>query len=130
MTMGEGIARPEDERFMAAAIRLSRWHTGQTSTNPSVGCVIVRDGAIVGRAVTALGGRPHAEPQALAEAGELARGATAYVTLEPCSHHGKTPPCANALIAYGVGRVVISVTDPISGYPAAAFPCCAMPVSR
>ncbi|EJJ27964.1 bifunctional diaminohydroxyphosphoribosylaminopyrimidine deaminase/5-amino-6-(5-phosphoribosylamino)uracil reductase RibD [Rhizobium sp. CF142] len=110
--MGEGIARPEDERFMAAAIRLSRWHTGQTSTNPSVGCVIVRDGVIVGRAVTALGGRPHAEPQALAEAGELARGATAYVTLEPCSHHGKTPPCAEALIAYGVGRVVISVTDP------------------
>lgn len=110
--MSEGIARPEDERFMAAAIRLSRWHTGQTSTNPSVGCVIVRDGAIVGRAVTALGGRPHAEPQALAEAGELARGATAYVTLEPCSHHGKTPPCAEALIAYGVGRVVISVTDP------------------
>lgn len=110
--MGEGIARPEDERFMAAAIRLSRWHTGQTSTNPSVGCVIVRDGVIVGRAVTALGGRPHAEPQALAEAGEFARGATAYVTLEPCSHHGKTPPCAEALIAYGVGRVVISVTDP------------------
>jgi diaminohydroxyphosphoribosylaminopyrimidine deaminase / 5-amino-6-(5-phosphoribosylamino)uracil reductase len=110
--MGEEIAQPEDERFMAAAIRLSRWHTGQTSTNPSVGCVIVRDGAIVGRAVTALGGRPHAEPQALAEAGELARGATAYVTLEPCSHHGKTPPCAEALIAYGVGRVVISVTDP------------------
>lgn len=110
--MGEGIAQPEDERFMAAAIRLSRWHTGQTSTNPSVGCVIVRDGTIVGRAVTAVGGRPHAEPQALAEAGELARGATAYVTLEPCSHHGKTPPCAEALIAYGVGRVVISVTDP------------------
>ncbi|MBB3411411.1 diaminohydroxyphosphoribosylaminopyrimidine deaminase/5-amino-6-(5-phosphoribosylamino)uracil reductase [Rhizobium sp. BK316] len=110
--MGGGIVQPEDERFMAAAIRLSRWHTGQTSTNPSVGCVIVRDGAIVGRAVTALGGRPHAEPQALAEAGELARGATAYVTLEPCSHHGKTPPCAEALIAHGVGRIVISVTDP------------------
>ena len=110
--MGEGIAQAEDERFMAAAIRLSRWHTGQTSTNPSVGCLIVRDGAIVGRAVTALGGRPHAEPQALAEAGELARGATAYVTLEPCSHHGKTPPCAEALIAHGVGRVVISVSDP------------------
>ncbi|GAA3077417.1 bifunctional diaminohydroxyphosphoribosylaminopyrimidine deaminase/5-amino-6-(5-phosphoribosylamino)uracil reductase RibD [Rhizobium viscosum] len=107
-----GIVQPEDERFMAAAIRLARWHTGQTSTNPSVGCLIVRDGAIVGRAVTALGGRPHAEPQALAEAGELARSATAYVTLEPCSHHGKTPPCAEALIAYGVGRVVISVTDP------------------
>src|SRR6478752_4137332 len=102
-------AAEDDARFMQEAIRLSRWHTGQTSTNPSVGCVIVRDGVIVGRAVTALGGRPHAEPQALAEAGELARGATAYVTLEPCSHHGKTPPCAEALIAYGVGRVVISV---------------------
>ncbi|OWV88651.1 bifunctional diaminohydroxyphosphoribosylaminopyrimidine deaminase/5-amino-6-(5-phosphoribosylamino)uracil reductase [Rhizobium sp. R635] len=103
---------PHDERFMAAAIRLSRQHLGRTATNPSVGCLIVKDGAIVGRAVTALGGRPHAEPQALAEAGELARGATAYVTLEPCSHHGKTPPCAEALIAYGVARVVISVTDP------------------
>ena len=103
---------PHDERFMAAAIRLSRWHLGRTATNPSVGCVIVRDGVIVGRAVTALGGRPHAETQALAEAGALARGATAYVTLEPCSHHGKTPPCSEALIASGVGRVVISVTDP------------------
>ncbi|NLS03113.1 bifunctional diaminohydroxyphosphoribosylaminopyrimidine deaminase/5-amino-6-(5-phosphoribosylamino)uracil reductase RibD [Rhizobium sp. P32RR-XVIII] len=107
--MGVG---PHDERFMAAAIRLSRWHTGLTSTNPSVGCLIVRDGVIVGRGVTALGGRPHAEPQALADAAELARGATAYVTLEPCSHHGKTPPCAEALIAYGVARVVIAVTDP------------------
>ncbi|PKA41143.1 bifunctional diaminohydroxyphosphoribosylaminopyrimidine deaminase/5-amino-6-(5-phosphoribosylamino)uracil reductase RibD [Rhizobium sullae] len=103
---------PQDERFMAEAIRLGLLHLGQTSTNPSVGCVIVRDGEIVGRAVTALGGRPHAEPQALAEAGDLARGATAYVTLEPCSHHGKTPPCAEALIATGVARVVISVTDP------------------
>jgi len=103
---------PHDERFMAAAIRLSRWHLGSTATNPSVGCLIVRDGVIIGRAVTAIGGRPHAEPQALAEAGALARGATAYVTLEPCSHHGKTPPCADALIAYGVARVVISVTDP------------------
>ncbi|WFU10087.1 bifunctional diaminohydroxyphosphoribosylaminopyrimidine deaminase/5-amino-6-(5-phosphoribosylamino)uracil reductase RibD [Rhizobium sp. CB3090] len=104
--------RPEDERFMAAAIRLSRTHLGLTSTNPSVGCLIVKDGAVIGSAVTALGGRPHAEPQALAEAGEAARGATAYVSLEPCSHHGKTPPCAEALIAYGVARVVISVTDP------------------
>ncbi|CAN7292661.1 bifunctional diaminohydroxyphosphoribosylaminopyrimidine deaminase/5-amino-6-(5-phosphoribosylamino)uracil reductase RibD [Rhizobium leguminosarum] len=103
---------PHDERFMAAAIRLSRWHLGRTATNPSVGCLIVRDGVIVGRAVTALSGRPHAETQALAEAGALARGATAYVTLEPCSHHGKTPPCSEALIAYGVARVVISVTDP------------------
>ncbi|MBY5335431.1 bifunctional diaminohydroxyphosphoribosylaminopyrimidine deaminase/5-amino-6-(5-phosphoribosylamino)uracil reductase RibD [Rhizobium leguminosarum] len=103
---------PHDERFMAAAIRLSRWHLGRTATNPSVGCLIVKDGIIVGRAVTALSGRPHAETQALAEAGVLARGATAYVTLEPCSHHGRTPPCSEALIAYGVARVVISVTDP------------------
>ncbi|MCW1410189.1 bifunctional diaminohydroxyphosphoribosylaminopyrimidine deaminase/5-amino-6-(5-phosphoribosylamino)uracil reductase RibD [Rhizobium sp. 1AS11] len=103
---------PHDERFMAAAIRLSRWHLGRTATNPSVGCLIVRDGVIVGRAVTAISGRPHAETQALAEAGALARGAAAYVTLEPCSHHGRTPPCAEALIAYGVARVVISVTDP------------------
>ncbi|NEJ70787.1 bifunctional diaminohydroxyphosphoribosylaminopyrimidine deaminase/5-amino-6-(5-phosphoribosylamino)uracil reductase RibD [Rhizobium phaseoli] len=103
---------PHDESFMAAAIRLSRRHLGRTGTNPSVGCLIVRDGVVVGQAVTAVGGRPHAETQALAEAGALARGATAYVTLEPCSHHGKTPPCAEALIAYGVARVVISVTDP------------------
>lgn len=106
------VLRPEDERFMAAAIRLSRRHLGLTSTNPSVGCIVVKDGVVLGSAVTALGGRPHAEPQALAEAGAAARGATAYVTLEPCSHYGKTPPCAEALIAYGVARVVISVTDP------------------
>lgn len=103
---------PDDERFMAEAIRLSLRHLGRTSTNPSVGCLIVKDGVIVGRGVTAEGGRPHAEPQALADAGERARGATAYVTLEPCSHHGKTPPCADALIAAGVARVVVSVTDP------------------
>ncbi|TCU36597.1 bifunctional diaminohydroxyphosphoribosylaminopyrimidine deaminase/5-amino-6-(5-phosphoribosylamino)uracil reductase RibD [Rhizobium azibense] len=105
-------AGPHDERLMAEAIGLGRLHLGQTSTNPSVGCVIAKDGEIVGRGTTAIGGRPHAEPQALAEAGELARGATAYVTLEPCAHHGKTPPCAEALIASGVARVVISVTDP------------------
>lgn len=102
----------QDRRFMAAAVRLSRWNTGHTATNPSVGCLVVKDGAIVGSGVTAPGGRPHAEPQALAMAGEEARGATVYVTLEPCSHHGKTPPCADALIAAGVARVVIGVTDP------------------
>jgi len=102
----------DDERYMAEAIRLGLLHLGQTSTNPSVGCVVVKDGEIVGRGTTAVGGRPHAEPQALAEAGSRAEGATAYVTLEPCSHFGKTPPCANALIASGVARVVISVTDP------------------
>ncbi|MGJ7037827.1 diaminohydroxyphosphoribosylaminopyrimidine deaminase/5-amino-6-(5-phosphoribosylamino)uracil reductase [Shinella sp. BE166] len=97
---------------MAAAIRLCRRNLGLTATNPSVACLIVKDGVILGSAVTAPGGRPHAETQALAEAGEAAHGATAYVTLEPCSHHGKTPPCADALIAAGVARIVVSVTDP------------------
>jgi diaminohydroxyphosphoribosylaminopyrimidine deaminase / 5-amino-6-(5-phosphoribosylamino)uracil reductase len=102
----------DDRRFMAAAIRLGRSHLGQTSTNPSVGCVIVKDGRIVGMGVTAFGGRPHAEAQALAVAGAQAKGATVYVTLEPCSHFGKTPPCADALVAAGVARVVVAVTDP------------------
>jgi len=107
-----------DRRFMAAALRISRKHLGLTGTNPAVGTLIVRDdGAgpvIIGRGVTALGGRPHAEPQALAEAGEAARGATAYVTLEPCAHHGRTPPCAEALISSGVARVVGAASDPDS----------------
>ncbi|CAN7552974.1 bifunctional diaminohydroxyphosphoribosylaminopyrimidine deaminase/5-amino-6-(5-phosphoribosylamino)uracil reductase RibD [Pararhizobium sp. LjRoot238] len=108
--------RADDERFMAEALRLAHQHLGATGSNPSVGCVIVRDDGdgpkIVGSAVTAIGGRPHAEAQALAVAGEAARGATAFVTLEPCSHHGKTPPCADALIAAGVARVVVAMTDP------------------
>ncbi len=101
-----------DQRFMAAAIRLSRRHLALTATNPSVATLIVREGVIVGRGVTAVGGRPHAETQALAEAGALARGATAYVTLEPCAHHGRTPPCADALVAAGVARVVGAASDP------------------
>lgn len=105
-----------DRRYMAAAIRLSMKHSGLTSTNPSVCTLILRDDGqapvIVGRGVTAKGGRPHAETEALAEAGELSRGATAYVTLEPCAHHGRTPPCANALVAAGVTRVVGAATDP------------------
>jgi diaminohydroxyphosphoribosylaminopyrimidine deaminase/5-amino-6-(5-phosphoribosylamino)uracil reductase len=101
-----------DETFMREAIALSLTHVGRTGPNPSVGCLIVKDGEVVGRGVTALGGRPHAEPQAIAEAGEKARGATAYVTLEPCSHHGKTPPCANAIVASGIARVVVAVADP------------------
>lgn len=110
---GDGSAVSDiDRRFMAAAIRMSRRHLGLTSTNPSVGTLIVKDGMIVGRGVTALGGRPHAEPQALAEAGEAARGATAYVTLEPCAHHGRTPPCAEALVTAGVARVVGAAADP------------------
>jgi diaminohydroxyphosphoribosylaminopyrimidine deaminase/5-amino-6-(5-phosphoribosylamino)uracil reductase len=105
-----------DRRFMAAAIRLSRRHLGLTGTNPSVATLIVRDDGekpvIVGSGVTAIGGRPHAEPQALKEAGALAAGATAYVTLEPCAHHGRTPPCAEALVAAGVARVVGAASDP------------------
>lgn len=105
-----------DRRFMAAAIRLSRKHLGLTATNPSVATILVRDDGqgpyVVGSAVTAVGGRPHAEPAALAEAGEKARGATAYVTLEPCAHHGRTPPCAEALVRAGVARVVGAASDP------------------
>ncbi|THV25622.1 bifunctional diaminohydroxyphosphoribosylaminopyrimidine deaminase/5-amino-6-(5-phosphoribosylamino)uracil reductase RibD [Peteryoungia ipomoeae] len=102
----------QDEIFMREAIALSLTHLGRTGANPSVGCVIVKHGEIVGRGVTAEGGRPHAEPQALAEAGTQSQGATAYVTLEPCSHHGKTPPCADAMIRAGVSRVVVAVADP------------------
>lgn len=105
-----------DRRYMAAALRWSRKHLGLTSTNPAVGTLIVCDGGngpvIVGRGVTAIGGRPHAEAEALAEAGDLARGATAYVTLEPCAHHGRTPPCANALVNAGITRVVGAASDP------------------
>ncbi|MER8745142.1 bifunctional diaminohydroxyphosphoribosylaminopyrimidine deaminase/5-amino-6-(5-phosphoribosylamino)uracil reductase RibD [Mesorhizobium sp. M1004] len=115
-TSGKADQQALDRRFMAAALRLSRRNAGRTSTNPSVGTIIVRDdGAgpmIVGTGVTAVGGRPHAETEALAEASELARGATAYVTLEPCAHHGRTPPCANALVYAGVARVVGAASDP------------------
>ncbi len=97
---------------MRAALALARRGLGSTWPNPSVGCVLVRDGRVVGRGTTAPGGRPHAEAVALAHAGDLARGATAYVTLEPCSHHGRTPPCADALIAAGVARVVVACGDP------------------
>jgi diaminohydroxyphosphoribosylaminopyrimidine deaminase/5-amino-6-(5-phosphoribosylamino)uracil reductase len=97
---------------MAAAIRHARMNLGRTGTNPSVGTLLVKDGVIVGRGITAIGGRPHAETEAIAEAGALARGSTAYVTLEPCAHHGRTPPCAEALVTAGVARVVIAATDP------------------
>ena len=97
---------------MGLALSLGRRGMGRVWPNPAVGCVIVKDGRVVGRGWTADGGRPHAEPQALAQAGAASKGATAYVTLEPCSHHGKTPPCAEALIAAGVARVVIACGDP------------------
>lgn len=102
----------EDRTQMRAALSLGRRNLGSTWPNPSVGCVLVRDGVVVGRGVTAPGGRPHAEVVALAAAREAARGATAYVTLEPCSHHGATPPCADALVAAGVRRVVVACGDP------------------
>ncbi|MEX0308164.1 MAG: bifunctional diaminohydroxyphosphoribosylaminopyrimidine deaminase/5-amino-6-(5-phosphoribosylamino)uracil reductase RibD [Ruegeria sp.] len=100
-----------DKRFMALALSLGRRGQGTCWPNPSVGCVIVRDGRIIGRGWTQPGGRPHAETEALAQAGAAAKSATAYVSLEPCSHHGKTPPCAEALIAAGVARVVSAIED-------------------
>lgn len=96
---------------MALALSLGRRGQGRVWPNPAVGCVIVQGARIVGRGWTQPGGRPHAETQALREAGQAARGATAYVTLEPCAHHGKTPPCAQALIDAGVARVVVAVGD-------------------
>ena len=97
-----------DSALMAEALALARGALGTTAPNPAVGCIIARGELIVGRGATQPGGRPHAEVMALAEAGEAARGATAYVTLEPCSHHGRTPPCADALIAAGLARVVVA----------------------
>lgn len=101
-----------DKQFMDIALRLGARMLGQVAPNPAVGCVIVKDDVILGCGVTQPGGRPHAETEALKEAGDAARGATAYVTLEPCSHHGKTPPCTEALISAGITRVVIAQEDP------------------
>lgn len=101
-----------DRAFMEAALSLARRVLGRTAPNPAVGCVIVAEGQIVGRGWTQPGGRPHAETEALERAGAAARGATAYVTLEPCAHHGRTPPCTDAMIAAGIARVVVSHIDP------------------
>jgi diaminohydroxyphosphoribosylaminopyrimidine deaminase / 5-amino-6-(5-phosphoribosylamino)uracil reductase len=102
----------DDHRFMARALELASRGLYSTHPNPRVGCVIVRQGRIVGEGYHILAGGPHAEIYALNAAGEQARGATVYVSLEPCSHHGKTPPCADALVAAGVSRVVIAMRDP------------------
>jgi diaminohydroxyphosphoribosylaminopyrimidine deaminase/5-amino-6-(5-phosphoribosylamino)uracil reductase len=102
----------DDNYFMRMALDLGRRGLGNTWPNPAVGAIVVNDGAIVGRGFTQPGGRPHAETEALRQAGEAAKGATLYVTLEPCSHHGKTPPCADAIIAAGIGRVVSALEDP------------------
>lgn len=101
-----------DRRFMRLAISLGQRGLGRVWPNPAVGCVLVRDGVVVGRGWTQPGGRPHAERRALAQAGARARGATAYVSLEPCAHYGQTPPCAEGLIEAGVVRVVSALTDP------------------
>lgn len=105
-------AAPHDLRHMDHALRLARRGLGNVWPNPAVGCVIVAADRVVGRGWTQPGGRPHAERMALEAAGEAARGATAYVTLEPCAHHGRAPPCADALVAAGVARVVSALTDP------------------
>ncbi len=102
----------DDRRLMALALALGRRGLGRTWPNPAVGAVIVKDGVIVGRGWTQPGGRPHAEVEALRRAGNAARGATLYVTLEPCSHFGKSPPCADAVIAAGISRVVSPMDDP------------------
>jgi diaminohydroxyphosphoribosylaminopyrimidine deaminase/5-amino-6-(5-phosphoribosylamino)uracil reductase len=104
--------RATDSQYMAEALRLAERRLGRTTPNPAVGCVLVRNGRIIARAATAAGGRPHAEAIALARAGRRARGATAYVTFEPCAHQGRTPPCARALIDSGVRRVVVGCVDP------------------
>src|ERR1700749_4465981 len=105
-------SKADDQRFMQLTLSLGRRGQGRTWPNPAVGAVLVKDGVIVGRGWTQPGGRPHAEPEALRRAGEAARGATLYVTLEPCSHFGKSPPCADAVIAAGVSRVVSAIEDP------------------
>jgi diaminohydroxyphosphoribosylaminopyrimidine deaminase / 5-amino-6-(5-phosphoribosylamino)uracil reductase len=105
-------SKAADQRFMQLALTLGRRGQGRTWPNPAVGTVVVKDGVIIGRGWTQAGGRPHAEPEALKRAGEAARGATLYVTLEPCSHIGKSPPCADAIIAAGIARVVSAIEDP------------------
>lgn len=103
---------PGDDVFMAAALSIGRRNLGRAAPNPAVGALIVRDGVIISRGWTARGGRPHAEAIAVAAAGAAARDATLYVTLEPCSHHGATPPCVDVIIAAGISRVVSAMEDP------------------
>ncbi len=97
---------------MRVALGLARRGLGRTWPNPAVGCVLVNDGRVVGRGWTQPGGRPHAETEALGRAGPAARGAVAHVTLEPCAHHGRTPPCADALVEAGISRTVVAIPDP------------------
>src|SRR5688500_16569663 len=107
-----GSSDPRDAEFMRRALVLARQGWGQTAPNPMVGAVVVRDGTIVGEGFHPAFGAPHAEIAALRAAGDRARGATLYVTLEPCNHFGKTPPCTEAILAARVGRVVIGASEP------------------
>ena len=102
----------EDLKWMKIALRLADRNTGNVHPNPAVGCLIIKNDRVVGRGWTQAGGRPHAEVMALQQAGELAAGSTVYTTLEPCSHHGHTPPCCDALIAAGINRLVGAMKDP------------------
>ncbi len=112
--MGGGPASsdPSDRAHMRAALALARRGLGQVAPNPAVGCILVKEGRVIARGWTQPGGRPHAEAEALRHAGAAARGATAYVTLEPCAHQGRTPPCATALIEAGIARCVVALADP------------------
>ncbi|MEQ9003343.1 MAG: bifunctional diaminohydroxyphosphoribosylaminopyrimidine deaminase/5-amino-6-(5-phosphoribosylamino)uracil reductase RibD [Pseudomonadales bacterium] len=110
-----------DRLFLEAAVTLAEQGTFSCTPNPRVGCIIVRDGVVVGRGAHLRAGEPHAEVHALREAGPAAEGATAYVSLEPCAHHGRTPPCADALIAARVGRVVAAMGDPDPRVSGAGF---------
>jgi len=112
MSASAAAGADEDLRFMAAALNLGSRSLGLTAPNPAIGAILVKHGAVVGRGATAPGGRPHAERIAIERAGEAARGATLYVTLEPCSHTGVSPPCADAIIEAGVARVVSAMDDP------------------
>ena len=120
----------DDARWMDAALALGRRGLGFTAPNPSVGALIVKDGVVVGRGVTSRAAARMPNGARSPKPGEAARGATLYVTLEPCSHHGVTPPCAEAVIEAGVARVVSAIEDPTRGSPGAATGCCARPASR
>jgi diaminohydroxyphosphoribosylaminopyrimidine deaminase/5-amino-6-(5-phosphoribosylamino)uracil reductase len=129
---GAGADAAEDASFMALALALAGRGLGRTWPNPTVGCVVVRDGRVVGRGWTQPGGRPHAETEALGRAGAAARGATLYASLEPCIHHGGTPPCVDAILRAGIGRVVVACEDPdprVSGRGLAALRAAGLPVA-
>lgn len=112
MAKSEQPGSDTDRDYMRAALALAARGLGNVAPNPAVGCLVVKQGRVVGRGITQPGGRPHAETVALEQAGSDARQATVYVTLEPCSHHGQTPPCADALIAAGVSHVIVALEDP------------------